>query len=93
MHSVTDAKKQPPLSCERDFLDHRRVRTLDPLCLVAVFLSLVVVARRRFIDGRQSWRKKYGRPEITELAVGSKRLGNLTSVELQSSPLLRQLAE
>jgi hypothetical protein len=93
MHSLTDAKKQPLLSCERDFLDHHRVRTLDPLCLVAVFLSLVVVARRRFIDGRQSWRKKYGRPEITELAVGSKRLGNLTSVELQSSPLLRQLAE
>jgi hypothetical protein len=33
------------------------------------------------------------RPEITELAAGSKERGNLTSVALQSSPFPRQLPE
>ncbi len=38
-------------------------------------------------------RRHSRRPEITELAVGSKEPGNLTSVALQSSPFRRQLAE
>jgi len=84
MHSLTDVSKEPLLlSREGDYL--------DPLCLLAVFL--VAVARRNSstvasLEGRHS-----RRPEITELTAGSKELGNLTSVALQSSPVPRQLAE
>jgi len=52
IHSLTDASKRPLLLARGgDYLDHHRVRTLDPLCLLAV-------ARRRFIDGCQSRMKK-----------------------------------
>jgi hypothetical protein len=84
MHSLTDAKKQPLLSCERDFPDHHQVRTLDPLCLVAVFLSRC--CRSSEIHRRSPVSEEEIRePEITELAIGSKQPGNLNSVALQSS--------
>jgi len=63
--------------------------SLSACCLSLTLLSL---ARDSSTVASLEWRNS-GRPEITQLAVGSKEPGNLTSVALQSSPFQRQLAE
>ncbi len=69
-------------------------RGLPRSSLSACCLSLSLLSLAGDLSTVASLERRHSRrPEITELAVGSKEPGNLTSVALQSSPFPRQLAE